>query len=90
MREKIERRLLGEMMMGDCCESPHAQDGLSCIDKVKLYFENTNKTILGEEYLGNGQFGFTFLDQNHSGAFTANINTDCNCTITNVQVSTLN
>ncbi len=62
----------------------------SCIDKVKLYFENTNKTILGEEYLGNGQFGFTFLDQNHSGAFTANINTDCNCTITNVQVSTLN
>ncbi len=59
----------------------------SCIDKVRLNFENTNKTILGEEYLGNGQFGFTFIDRNHPGAFTAKINTDCNCTITNVQVS---
>ncbi len=58
-----------------------------CIDKVRLNFENTNKTILGEEYLGNGQFGFTFIDPNHPGAFTAKINTDCNCAITNVQVS---
>jgi hypothetical protein len=60
-----------------------------CIDKVRLNFENTNKTILGEEYLGNGQFGFTFIDGNHPGAFTAKINTDCNCAITNVQVSTV-
>lgn len=60
-----------------------------CIDKVRLNFENTNKTILGEEYLGNGEFGFTFIDRNHPGAFTAKINTDCNCSITNVQVSTI-
>ncbi len=35
-----------------------------CIGKVRLNFKNTKKTILGEEYLGNGNFGVTFIERN--------------------------
>ena len=61
----------------------------TCIEKVRLNFENTNKTILGEVNLGNGQFEISFIDRNRTGAYSAQVSTDCNCTITNVQVSTL-
>ena len=60
-----------------------------CIDKVRLNFENTGKTILGEEYLGNGNFGISFIDRNKPGSYSARVSTDCECGITNVQVSNL-
>ena len=62
----------------------------SCIDKVRQNFNNTGKTILGEEYLDNGRFGISFLDAQYpSAAYNARIYTDCNCNITNVDVSTV-
>ena len=57
----------------------------SCIDRVRSNFENTNKTILGEVYLGNGNFGITYIDRNRPGSYTTKVSTDCNWTITNVQ-----
>ena len=50
----------------------------SCIDKVRTNFENTNKTILGEVYLGNGNFGITYIDRNRPGSYTTKVSTDCN------------
>ena len=60
-----------------------------CISKVRTHFSNTGKTILGEQYLGNGRFGISFIDSEHPDAFNATINTDCNCEITNVDVSNI-
>jgi hypothetical protein len=61
----------------------------SCISNVRENFNNTGKTILGEEYLGNGKFGISFMDSQHSGAFNATVKTDCNCNVTNVYISTI-
>lgn len=60
-----------------------------CISKVRERFSNTGKNILGEEYLGNGTFGISFMDTQHPGAFKAKVFTDCNCNITNVDISTI-
>jgi hypothetical protein len=60
-----------------------------CITKIRNKFSTTGKTILGEEYLGNGNFGISFIDRNRHGSYTARVSTDCNCGITNVQVSNL-
>lgn len=60
-----------------------------CISKVREHFTNTNKTILGEEYLGNGKFGISFLDPQRDSDFNAKIWTDCNCIITNVEISAI-
>lgn len=60
-----------------------------CISKVRENFTNTGKTILGEEYIGNGKFGISFMDSQHPGAFNATVTTDCNCNVTNVNVSTI-
>ena len=61
----------------------------SCIEKVRQNFTNTGKTILGEEYLGDGRFGISFMDSQHPGAYNATISTDCKCNITNSNVSTI-
>ena len=61
----------------------------SCIDKVRQNFTRTGKTILAEEYLGDGRFGISFMDSQHPGAYNATISTDCNCNITNSNVSTI-
>jgi len=60
-----------------------------CISKVRENFSNSGKTILGEQYLGNGKFGISFMDSQHPGAFNSTVYTDCNCAITNVSVSTI-
>ena len=62
----------------------------SCIDKVRESFTNTGKTILGEEYLDNGNFGISFMDSQHPGAFNSTVSTDCNCNIVNANVTTIN
>ncbi len=61
-----------------------------CITKIRNQFSTTGKTILGEEYLGTGNFGITFIDPNRPGSYTAKVSTDCNCGITNIAISTLN
>lgn len=61
-----------------------------CINRIRNNFSNTSKTILGEEYLGNGKFGITFIDQKKPGSFAAQVTTDCNCGITNISISTIN
>lgn len=59
----------------------------SCIDKVRENFVNTGKQILGEEYLGEGLFGISFLDASKGQTFNSKVSTDCNCKILNVDVS---
>jgi hypothetical protein len=61
----------------------------SCIDNVRQNFSNTGKTILGEQYLGDGRFGISFMDSQHPGAYNATISTDCKCNITSSNVSTM-
>jgi hypothetical protein len=61
----------------------------SCISSVRQNFNNTGKTILGEQYLGDGRFGISFMDSQHPGAYNATISTDCKCNITNSNVSTI-
>jgi hypothetical protein len=60
----------------------------SCIDKVRDRFNSTGKNILGEQYLGNGQFGISFLDQS-GGTYNAKVSTDCKCDILNVRISVM-
>ena len=59
----------------------------NCIGKVRSNFESTGKQILGEQYLGDGKFGISFLDANRGESYNADVSTDCNCVITNVNVS---
>jgi hypothetical protein len=59
----------------------------NCIGKVRSNFESTGKQILGEQYLGDGKFGISFLDANRGESYNADISTDCNCAITNFNVS---
>lgn len=61
----------------------------NCIESVRTSLTNTGKTILGEQYLGNGRFGVSFMDSQHPGAYNATISTDCKCNITNSNVSTI-
>ena len=61
----------------------------SCISTVRQNFTNTGKTILGEQYLGDGRFGISFMDSQHPGAYNATISTDCKCNIINSNVSTI-
>ena len=61
-----------------------------CISNIRKNFSNTGKRILGEEYLGNGKFGISFMDGQHPGAaYNATISTDCNCNIINSDVSNI-
>jgi hypothetical protein len=60
-----------------------------CISNVRLNFTNTGKQILSEQYLGNGIFGISFLDSRRGVAANAKVTTDCNCNVTNVNVSTI-
>ncbi len=68
----------------------------SCINQVRQNFTNSGKTILGERYLGDGRFGISFLDVENlrnrvdNGTYEAAVSTDCNCNLTNVQVSRIN
>jgi len=59
----------------------------SCIDKVRENFVSTGKQILGEEFLGNGIFGISFLDASRGQSYNAKVATDCNCKILNVNIS---
>jgi hypothetical protein len=61
----------------------------SCIDRVKENFTNTGKQILGEQYIGNGQFGISFLDPSKGQTFNSQVSTDCNCKIINVSVQVM-
>jgi len=58
-----------------------------CISNVRTNFRSSGKQILGEEYLGNGIFGISFLDPQRGEAYNAKVYTDCNCGIKNVSVS---
>lgn len=60
-----------------------------CIDKVRAVFSNTGKSILGEEYLGDGVFGISFLDPSRGESFNAKVYTNCKCEIINTQVSVM-
>lgn len=59
----------------------------SCINKVRDNFTKSGKQILGEEYFNNGQFGISFLDPSVGQVFNSKVSTDCNCNVTNVQIS---
>ena len=61
----------------------------SCIDKVRERFSSTGKNILSEQYLGEGQFGISFLDPSKGESFNAKVSTDCNCNILNVSTSVM-
>jgi hypothetical protein len=56
----------------------------SCLDKVRERF--TGKNILSEKYLGDGQFGISFLDASRGESYNAKVSTDCNCKILNLDV----
>jgi uncharacterized protein (DUF2147 family) len=58
-----------------------------CISKVRDNFISTGKQILGEEYLGNGQFGISFFDPTRGQTYNSKISTNCNCEILNVDVN---
>jgi len=58
----------------------------SCISKVRDNYTSSGEIILGEEYLGNGIFGISFLDPSKGEDFNSQVKTDCNCTILNVQI----
>jgi hypothetical protein len=59
----------------------------NCITKIRDNFTSSGKMILGEEYLGNGKFGISFMDSRNAGAYNAKITTDCNCDLTDVDIS---
>jgi len=58
-----------------------------CINSVRNNFTSTNKTILNESYEGDGRFKITALDPSRGVTFNAFVSTDCNCNITNVNIS---
>lgn len=60
-----------------------------CITNVRSNFENSGKQILGEEYLGDGKFGISFLDARRGLSANAKVTTDCNCNVINVDVSVM-
>jgi hypothetical protein len=60
-----------------------------CISNVRLNFENSGKQILGEEYLGDGKFGISFLDARRGLSANAKVTTDCNCNLINIDVSVM-
>jgi len=60
-----------------------------CITNVRSNFENSGKQILGEEYLGDGKFGVSFLDARRGLSANAKVTTDCNCNVINVDVSVM-
>jgi hypothetical protein len=59
----------------------------NCISKVRERFKNTGKNILGEEYIGNGIFGISFIDDQYTDTYNAKVSTDCNCNVINIDVS---
>ncbi len=62
----------------------------NCITSVRRNFVNTGKQILGEEYLGEGQFGISFMDISKGSSyntFNSVVTTDCDCNIINVVVN---
>jgi hypothetical protein len=61
----------------------------NCITSIRSNFENTGKQILGEEYLGDGKFGISFLDPRRGLSANAKVTTDCNCNLLNVDVSVM-
>jgi hypothetical protein len=61
----------------------------NCITSVRSNFENSGKQILGEEYLGDGKFGISFLDPRRGLSANAKVTTDCNCNVLNVDVSVM-
>lgn len=61
----------------------------SCISVARERFTSTGKTILSEQYLGEGKFSITFIDLQYPDLLNnAVIYTDCECKVTNVNVST--
>ncbi len=76
----------GETSQEDKCEGVGNE---GCIEKVRQQYSSSNKTILGEEYLGDGKFGITFIDRDHAGTFSSKVFTDCNCNIKNSNVQIL-
>lgn len=71
-------------------KSESCEGSQNCIENVRVQFSNTNKQILGEEYLGGGKFGISFLDSQRGEAFNAKVYTNCNCEIINVDISRIN
>ena len=61
----------------------------NCIDKVRSNLTSSGKQILNESYLDNGIFKITSLDPNRGITFNSIISTDCNCRITNVEISAI-
>jgi hypothetical protein len=57
-----------------------------CISMIRKQLAKTGKNILGEQYLGNGIFGISFMDSQHPGVYDATISTDCNCNIIDTKV----
>jgi hypothetical protein len=59
----------------------------NCIANVRSNFSSTGKQILSEQYLGEGTFGISFLDLSRGEAYNAEVYTDCNCQVKDVNVS---
>jgi hypothetical protein len=58
-----------------------------CINEVREHFGKTSVRILGEQYLGDGIFGISFLDPLMGEAYNSRVTTDCNCKVLNVNIS---
>jgi hypothetical protein len=59
----------------------------NCITRIRQNYNSTNKQILNESYEGDGKFKITALDPRRGITFNAFISTDCNCEITNTDIS---
>lgn len=60
-----------------------------CINEVREHFGKTSVRILGEQYLGDGIFGISFLDPLMGESYNSRVSTDCNCKVLNVDISVM-
>lgn len=60
-----------------------------CINEVREHFGKTSVRILGEQYLGDGVFGISFLDPLMGESYNSRVTTDCNCKVLNVDISVM-
>jgi hypothetical protein len=83
-----EEYLIDSLESSEDPKSTKCEGDESCLSKVEERFTSTGKMILSERYSGNGIFIVEFMDQEHNVTGSAKVSTDCNCEITNVNVST--
>jgi hypothetical protein len=82
-------KLIGDQQKSSTSNLSSCVGNQSCISNVRSNFKNSGKQILGEDYLGEGRFGISFLDARRGLTANAKVTTDCNCNVLNVDVSVI-